>query len=92
MGGNRKQASYGGLGLVAMGRGTLVPDAEEAVLDQLVVEGRSWLVMVLRPAGEESVCPECRRTCRLSAALEQISLVLGGSAGSRLTEQLGRYD
>ena len=30
-----------------------------------------------------------RRTCRLSAALEQITLALGGSAGSRLAEQLG---
>src|SRR5664279_4217354 len=30
-----------------------------------------------------------RRTCRLSASLEQITLALGGSAGSRLVEQLG---
>ena len=30
-----------------------------------------------------------RRTCRLSEALERITLVLGGSAGSRLAEQLG---
>jgi transposase len=30
-----------------------------------------------------------RRTCRLSAALEQITLVLGRSAGSRLAELLG---
>ncbi|HEY6377277.1 MAG TPA: ISL3 family transposase [Edaphobacter sp.] len=30
-----------------------------------------------------------RRTCRLSGALKQITLVLGGSAGSRLAEQLG---
>jgi len=30
-----------------------------------------------------------RRTCRLSTALEQITMVLGGSAGSRLAEQLG---
>src|ERR1039458_3222509 len=30
-----------------------------------------------------------RRTCRLSASLERITLVLGGSAGSRLAEQLG---
>jgi len=130
-----------------MGQGTLVPDAGEVVLDQLMAEGRSQLVMVLRPAGEGSVCPECqqasrrihsryrrrlndlpwegipvrielrvrrffcetedcghhiftehlpktvqryaRRTCRLSEALERITLVLGGSAGSRLAEQLG---
>jgi transposase len=30
-----------------------------------------------------------RRTCRLSAAIEQIALALGGSAGSRLAQQLG---
>ena len=30
-----------------------------------------------------------RRTCRLSASLEQITLALGGSAGSRLAHQLG---
>jgi len=30
-----------------------------------------------------------RRTCRLSASLEQITLALGGSAGSRLARQLG---
>lgn len=30
-----------------------------------------------------------RRTCRLSAALEQTTWELGGSAGSRLAEQLG---
>ncbi len=130
-----------------MRQGTLLPDAEEVVLNQLMIEGPSRLVMVLCPAGEGSVCPECRhasrrihsrycrwlndlpregipvrielrvrrffcdtegcghrlfterlpktveryarRTCRLSAALEQIALVLGGSAGSRLAEQLG---
>jgi transposase len=130
-----------------MGERTLVPDAGEVVLDQLMVEGRNRFVMILRAAGEESVCPECRRasrrihsrysrhlkdlpwegipvrielrvrrffcdaencghrifteglpktvqryarrTCRLSTALEQIALVLGGSAGSRLAEQLG---
>jgi transposase len=30
-----------------------------------------------------------RRTCRLSASLEQITLALGGAAGSRLAQQLG---
>jgi transposase len=30
-----------------------------------------------------------RRTCRLSAALDRITLALGGSAGSRLAEHLG---
>jgi transposase len=130
-----------------MGQGTLVPDAGEVVVDHLMVEGCGRLVMVLRAAGEESVCPECqqasrrihsrycrrlndlpwegipvlielrarrfscaneacgqrifterlpktvqryaRRTCRLSEALERITLALGGSAGSRLAEQLG---
>lgn len=132
---------------MAMRQTTLLPDAEEVVLNQLVAEGQNRLVMVLRPASEGSVCPECRhasrrihsrycrwlndlpwegipvrielrvrrffcdtegcgrrifterlpktvqryarRTCRLSTALEQIALVLGGSAGSRLAEQLG---
>jgi transposase len=130
-----------------MGQRTLVPDAGEVVLDQLMVEEQSRLVMVLRAAGAGSICPECqqasrrihsryirrlndlpweglpvrielrvrrffcetddcghnifterlpktvqryaRRTCRLSKALEQITQVLGGSAGSRLAEQLG---
>jgi transposase len=125
---------------------TLVPDADEVVLDQLTVEGRNRLVMILRPAGEGTACPErrqpsrrihsrycrhlndlpwegipvrielrvrrffcetedcghhifterlpktvqryARRTCRLSEALKRITLVLGGSAGSRLAEQL----
>src|SRR5208282_4185894 len=49
---------------MAMERGTLVPDAGQVVLDQLLVEGRSRLVMVLRPAGAGSVCPECRQTSR----------------------------
>ena len=30
-----------------------------------------------------------RRTCRLSASLEQMTLALGGAAGSRLAQQLG---
>jgi transposase len=30
-----------------------------------------------------------RRTCRLSASLEQVTSALGGSAGSRLAQQLG---
>lgn len=130
-----------------MGHRTLVPDADEVVLDQLMVEGRNRLVMVLRPTGAGSVCPECRqasrrihsryrrrlsdlpwegipvrielrvrrffcanqaceqgifterlpktvqryarRTCRLSASLEKITLALGGAAGSRLAIQLG---
>jgi transposase len=143
----KRQISSGGLRWMVMGERALVPDAGEVVLDQLMVEGRSRLVMVLRPAGGGSVCPECqqasrrihsryrrrlndlpwegipvrielrvcrffcetedcghhifterlpktvkhyaRRTCRLSEALERIALVLGGSAGSRLAEQLG---
>lgn len=130
-----------------MGHTTLVPDAEEVVLHELKAVGQSWLVMVLRSAGEESSCPACgqasrrvhsrycrhlndlpwegipvrillrvrrffcgteacgqhifterlpktvqrygRRTCRLSSALDQITLALGGSAGCRLARQLG---
>jgi transposase len=49
---------------MAMGKLTLVTDAGEVVLDQLMAEGRSGLVMVLRPAGEGSVCPECRGASR----------------------------
>jgi len=130
-----------------MGQRTLVPDAGEVELGELKVEGYGRLVMVLRPAGEESRCPSCgrpsrrlhsrycrrlsdlpwegipvrielrvrrffcatedcgqhifterlpktvqryaRRTCRLGASLEQITLALGGAAGSRLAQQLG---
>ena len=126
---------------------TLVPDAGEVTLHELKTDGRSRLVMVLRPVGEESYCPGCgrgsrrvhsryrrqlfdlpwegipvkielrvrrffcttdgcsqrifterlpntvgrhaRRTCRLSAALDRITLALGGSAGARLAQQLG---
>ena len=130
-----------------MGQRTLLPDGAEVVLDQLQVQGRDRILMVLRPARERSCCPACqrrsdrihswycrrlrdlpwegipvrielrvrrffcdsddcsqriftermpktapryaRRTSRLSLALEQITLALGGSAGSRLVEQLG---
>ena len=36
-----------------------------------------------------TVARHSRRTCRLSVALDRITLALGGSAGSRLAEQLG---
>ncbi len=130
-----------------MGQRTLLPDDAEVVLDQLQVQGRERIVMVLRPTEKSSRCPACRRrserihswyrrrlcdlpwegipvgielqvrrffcdsddcpqrifterlaktapryarrTSRLSLALEQITLALGGSAGSRLAEQLG---
>jgi len=130
-----------------MARRTLVPDAGEVVLDQLMVESNTRLVMVLQATGKSNHCPECRkesqrihsryrrrlsdlpwegipvrielrvrrffcdsedcgqrifterlpktvqrysrRTCRLSASLEQISSALGGCAGSRLAKQLG---
>jgi transposase len=42
-----------------MGQRTLVPDAEEVVVDELKVEGHSGLVMVVRSAGAESHCPLC---------------------------------
>ena len=130
-----------------MERRTLVPDAGEVALDQLIVEGNTRLVMVLQATGKASRCPVCRkeshrihsryrrklsdlpwegipvrvelrarrffcdsqdcgqqifterlpktvqrysrRTCRLSTSLQQITCVLGGSAGSRLAKQLG---
>jgi hypothetical protein len=49
---------------MAMEHRTLVPDVGEVVLDQLMVEGQSQLVMVLRPAGGESLCPECQHASR----------------------------
>src|SRR5947209_7117253 len=42
-----------------MDRRTLVPDADEVALDQLMVESNTRLVMVLRATGEASHCPEC---------------------------------
>ena len=56
---------------MAMGQGTLVPDAGEVVLDQMMAEGRSGLVMVFRPAGEWSVCPGCRRPWRFIKCVEE---------------------
>ena len=47
-----------------MDRRTLVPDAGEVALDQLMVESDARLVMVLRATGEASHCPECRRESR----------------------------
>lgn len=49
---------------MSMGQRTLVPDAGEVVVDQLMVDGQNQLVMVLRRAGEGSVCPECRQASR----------------------------
>jgi len=130
-----------------MEQATLVPNAGEAALESVKVEGRGLLLMILRASGEESFCPRCqrlstrvhsqyqrklldlpwegmpvriqlhvrrffcdtegceqrifterlpntvrryaRRTCRLSDAMVQIALALGGSAGSRLARQLG---
>ena len=40
---------------------TLVPDAGEVVLDQLMVENNTRLVMLLRATGEGSHCPVCRQ-------------------------------
>lgn len=42
-----------------MGQRTLLPDVSEVVLDQLRVQGRERILMVLRPAGEQSRCPCC---------------------------------
>ena len=43
---------------------TLVPDAGEVTLHEMKTDGRSGLVMVLQPVGEESRCPECDRASR----------------------------
>jgi hypothetical protein len=144
---SRTVSCSGGLRQKPMKHRTLLPDAGEVVLDQLMVEGNCRLVMVLRAAGEAGCCPGCRkesrhihsrykrrrkdlpwegipvrieprvrrffcrtencgqqifterlpntvqryarRTCRLSASLEHITQALGGSAGSRLVQQLG---
>jgi transposase len=56
---------------------TLMPDAGEVALDQLRVEGRNQLLVVLRPAGEESICPACRQVsrrihCRYSRRLSDL--------------------
>lgn len=42
----------------------MLPDVGEVVLDQLLVQGRTRLVMVLRPVAASSVCPLCRRSSR----------------------------
>src|SRR5947199_5022252 len=47
-----------------MGQRTLVPDAEEVMLDELKVEGHNRLVMVLRSAGVDSRCPLCGGSSR----------------------------
>ena len=39
----------------------MVPDAGEVVLDQLIVEGNTRLVMLLRAMGKGSHCPVCRQ-------------------------------
>lgn len=44
-----------------MGQRTLLPDAAEVVLDQLQVQDRDRILMVLRPAREDSCCPVCQR-------------------------------
>ncbi len=41
-----------------------MPDAAEAVLDQLRVHGREQIVMVPRPSGGESACPAGHRRSR----------------------------
>jgi len=44
-----------------MGQRTLLPDAYEVVLDQLRVQGRDRLIMVLWSVADGSACPMCRR-------------------------------
>jgi transposase len=40
---------------------TLVPDAGEVVLEEVKVEGRGLLLMVLRARVEQNACPQCHR-------------------------------
>lgn len=40
---------------------TLLPDAQEVVLDSLKTIGRDHLGMVLRSAGSSGLCPQCQR-------------------------------
>jgi transposase len=47
-----------------MERRTLVPDAGEVALDQLMVENNTRLVMVLQATSEASHCPGCRQESR----------------------------
>jgi transposase len=47
-----------------MGEHTLVPDAGEVVLHEMRAVGRTGLVMILRSAGEEGLCPGCARSSR----------------------------
>jgi transposase len=47
-----------------MGQRTLLPDRGEVFLDELKAEGRGRLIMVLRPAREESRCPLCEKNSR----------------------------
>ncbi len=60
----RSWTGSGGLRFMPMERRTLVPDAGEVALDQLMVESDTRLVMVLRATGEASHCPECRQESR----------------------------
>jgi hypothetical protein len=55
-------------------------------LDQLMVESNTRFAMVLRSTGKSSHCPECGQE---SQRIQQPLSALGGSAGSRLAQQLG---
>ena len=39
----------------------MLPEGAEVVLDQLQVQGRDRILMVLRPAGADGSCPVCQR-------------------------------
>lgn len=57
----KKWTGSGDSAQLAMGQRTLLPDAAEVVLDQLQVQDRDRILMVLRPAREDSCCPVCQR-------------------------------
>src|ERR1039457_2952151 len=45
-----------------MEQATLVPNAGEAVLESVKVDGHGLLLMMLRASGEQNLCPQCHRS------------------------------
>jgi hypothetical protein len=72
---------------------TLVPDAGEVTLHELKADGRSGLVMVLRPVEEESRCSACDRTSRRihSRISARSPIFLGRASRSRSNSGVRRF-
>src|SRR5258708_38696825 len=60
----RSWTGSGGFRFMPMERRTLVPDAGEVALEQLMVENNTLLAMVLRASGEASHFPGCPQESR----------------------------